>query len=127
MVYNQRNSETAGAVSETGGAMTPFRLAAIFSCVALVLTAQQDNASILGVVADSSGAVVPNATVEVRNVETGQISTVLTDGNGNFFAPVLRVGIYRLTVSAVGFKVAVFDNLRLRVADRLKVNAQLEP
>jgi len=89
--------------------------------------AQQDNASILGLVSDSSGAIVPNAAVEIHNKATGQTTKLLTDSNGNFFAPVLPVGMYRITVSAPGFKNNVLDNLTLRVADRLRIAAQLEP
>ena len=49
----------------------------------------------------------------------------LTDSNGNFLAPVLPVGSYRISVSAVGFKTEVLHNVTLRVADRLKVNVKL--
>jgi hypothetical protein len=92
-----------------------------------VATAQQDNASILGAVADASGAVVPSASVEILNTATGQTSKLLTDSNGNFFAPVLPVGNYRISVSASGFKTEVMDNLTLRVADRMKLTVKLEP
>src|SRR5262245_22484525 len=89
--------------------------------------AQQDNASILGVVSDSSGAVAPRASVEIRNNATGQVVKLLTDANGNFFAPVLPVGAYRVTVSAPGFKSEAHDNVTLRVADRLRLTVTLEP
>jgi hypothetical protein len=100
-------------------------LLALFAIAASL--AQQDNASILGLVSDSSGAVVPRANVEVRNNDTGQTVKVLTDANGNFFAPVLPVGTYRVTVSAAGFKSEVHDNLTLRVADRLRLEVKLDP
>jgi len=89
--------------------------------------AQQDNASILGTVVDASGAVVPSAKVEIKNQGTAQTVVLTTDSNGNFIAPVLPVGMYRVTVSAVGFKNEVLENLTLRVADRLKLTVKLEP
>ena len=95
--------------------------------VMLVCFAQQDNASILGAVSDSSGAVVPQASVEIHNQATGQAVKVLTDANGNFFAPVLPVGTYRVTVAAPGFKSEVHDNVTLRVADRLRLAVNLDP
>src|SRR6516225_4771663 len=90
-------------------------------------TAQQDNASMLGAVTDASGAVVPSASVEILNTATGQTSKLITDSNGNFFAPVLPVGNYRISASASGFKTEIMDNLTLRVADRMKLAVKLEP
>src|SRR5436305_13122823 len=103
------------------GAMSLSKLALLFGVVAPFAFAQQDNASILGSVTDSSGGVVPNASVEIRNTGTDQALKLLTDSNGNFFAPVVHVGVYRVSVSAAGFKVEVLDGLTLRVADRLKL------
>ena len=99
----------------------------LFLIVAAAAFAQQDNASLLGVVTDSSGAVVPHASVEIRNQGTGQTVKLLTDANGNFFAPVLPVGAYRVTVSAAGFKSEVHDDVTLRVADRLRLAVKLDP
>ena len=82
--------------------MSLSKLALLFGVVAPFAFAQQDNASILGSVTDSSGAVVPNASVEIRNTGTDQTLKLLTDSNGNFFAPVVHVGIYRVSVSAAG-------------------------
>src|SRR5262249_42403957 len=103
------------------------RFVSIFLLFALLAFAQQDNASILGIVTDSSGGVVPNAAIEIRNAATGQFVKLQTDGNGNFFAPVLPVVVYRVSASAAGFKVQVMNNRTLRVADRLKVDVTLEP
>src|SRR5882724_1457752 len=113
--------------SRLEGAMSLSKLALLFGVVAPFAFAQQDNASILGSVTDSSGGVVPNASVEIRNTGTDQTLKLLTDSNGNFFAPVVRIGIYRVSVSAAGFKVEVLDGLTLRVADRLKLTITLEP
>jgi outer membrane receptor for ferrienterochelin and colicin len=99
----------------------------LFFIVAGSVCAQQDNGSILGTVTDSSGAVVAGASVEIRNLATGQITKLVSDSNGDFFAPVLPVGTYRLSVANTGFKVAVVDGLTLQVADRLKLTVKLEP
>lgn len=104
------------------GGLILFLLASLLPAIA-----QQDNASILGAVTDASGAVVPGAKVEIKNQGTAQTVSLTTDGNGNFFAPVLPVGVYRATFSAAGFKNEVLDNLTLRVADRLKLSVKLEP
>src|SRR6266436_1309984 len=53
---------------------------------------QLDRAAILGTITDSSGGVVPNATVKIINQGTAAEQTLTTDPNGNFIAPVLSVG-----------------------------------
>jgi hypothetical protein len=59
---------------------------------------------IKGTVKDPSGAVVPNATVKMTDVATGQVVTRTSDGNGDFEITPLEVGKYTLTVAAPGFE-----------------------
>src|SRR5581483_5433547 len=98
-------------------------------CLFLFLTiclAQLDNASLFGTVMDPSGKVVVSAIVKVQNLGTAQSVEVTTDANGNYFAPVLPVGKYNVTVQANGFRTAALDNIALRAADRVRVNVTLE-
>ena len=68
--------------------------------------AQVTAGTILGTVADSSGAVIPGATVQLRNVETGITRTVTTDAAGRYRAPQLGLGTYEVTrVSRVQLEV----------------------
>ncbi len=96
----------------------------VFSVLAF---GQQDQASLLGVVEDSSGAVMAGATVQVRNRATAQTWDVTTDNSGLFIAPVLPVGIYSAAVSHAGFKTKIVENIRLQVSDRIRVTVRLEP
>ena len=64
---------------------------------ALTATAQQNTGTILGVVKDSSGAVVPGAGIIILNEETSLTRTVTTGENGAFRAPALPVGRYTVT------------------------------
>ena len=75
---------------------------------------------------DPSGAVVPNATVIVQNLGTRASQSLTTDETGNFIAPALTVGLYQVSVSASGFKTRVFENIRLQVSDRTRLEAVLE-
>jgi hypothetical protein len=70
------------------------------------LSAQQtvDVASISGRVLDASGAVVPGATVTATQVETNVAATAVTDQNGRFRFPYLRVGAYQVVAALAGFK-----------------------
>src|SRR5436189_5115264 len=62
--------------------------------VAVTATAQQNTGTILGVVKDSSGAVVLGAGITILNAETSLTRTVTTGENGAFRAPALPVGHY---------------------------------
>ena len=71
--------------------------------------AQGENASIIGVVTDNSGAVIPNATVTITSpaLQVAQL-TAKTDAEGNYRFVVLPApGVYRLTFAATGFGTVV--------------------
>ena len=85
------------------------RILALASCVlacAHAAFAQQSvgYASVSGRVTDASGAVVPGAQVTVRHTQTNVAGTTVTDQDGRFRFPYLRVGSYQITVSQPGFK-----------------------
>src|SRR5438067_6363176 len=82
--------------------------------------------TILGTVTDQSGAVVPNATVQIMNVGTAITQQVRTTGSGDYSAP-LPPGTYRVTVEAPGFQKAVVDNIGLAVAQQARVNVFMRP
>ena len=84
-------------------------LAAAIVAVAVVLStgaanAQSGNAtSVTGTVLDSSGAVVPNATVEIHNPVSGFDRTTRTDASGRFSIPNVPFNPYHLSVTGQGF------------------------
>ena len=84
------------------------------------------NGQIEGVVADASGATVPNATVTVRNIETGAERTVTTDESGVYRLPLLPLGTYRVTIEAANFKRLVREGITLTTGQTATVNADLE-
>src|SRR5262249_48018509 len=88
--------------------------------------AQLPTATILGVVRDSTGAVVPEASVTASNVETGQTRTVVTSGDGSYRIPALPVGSYEVRVERVGFQVQVQKGLTLAVSQEAVVNFALQ-
>jgi hypothetical protein len=91
------------------------------------LAAQDISGTIEGVVADPSGAPVPNAKVTVTNVDRNQVvRTVTTDMGGNYSAPLIPVGNYAVKVEASGFKVADRAAIMLNARDDLKINIPLE-
>ena len=60
--------------------------------------------TILGTVTDSSGAIIPNAKVTVTNTETNVDFRTVTSSAGDFNAPALNPGHYKVTVEATGFE-----------------------
>src|SRR6266850_3680430 len=72
-----------------------------FSSMAL---AQTSLSRISGTVMDSSGAVVPNADVVVKNNETGAEYKTKSGDDGSFVVPGLPVGVYTVTATSSGFK-----------------------
>jgi hypothetical protein len=88
--------------------------------------AQTAAANVTGSVRDTSEAVVPGATVEVRNHDTNQIWRTTSDARGRFQILTLPVGDYHLSVLLDGFTTAT-ANLTLAVGDRIDVPILLKP
>ena len=89
--------------------------------------AQVDTGSILGTIRDKSGAVVPGATVSVREATTNALTTLIADAAGNYVATPLRIGTYSVSVELAGFKTETREGIVLRVQDRLRLDFELEP
>ncbi len=100
--------------------------AVILAC-SLLLSAQNTTGDIRGIVHDPSGAVVPNATVQIRNMGQDAVVRVLTTGaDGSYAAALLPVGRYEITVSAPGFETLTASDIALNVNDRRVVDLQLK-
>ncbi len=81
--------------------------------------------TVLGTVTDPAGAVVANATVTVTNLGTNEASVVRTDAAGNYFAPNLKPGAYRVAVETAGFKRFVQEPVPLQIDQRARVDAAM--
>ncbi|MCC6860086.1 MAG: TonB-dependent receptor [Bryobacterales bacterium] len=81
--------------------------------------------TIQGTISDPSGAVIPNARVVLKAVETGVQRTVATDEQGRYTAPLLEVGGYEITVSAAGFATGVAKGYNLTLGQTLLANLTL--
>ena len=93
---------------------------------AFTVTAQEFRGSLTGKITDPNGAVVPGSKVDIRNLETGIVSSATTGEDGAYSFPLLPPGKYQLTVTKENFNTAVRDAIQVRVADRLTLDVQLE-
>src|SRR5689334_24660645 len=96
------------------------RIASLLFLLAVSLAAQTVQATLTGRVLDSSGAGVPKVSVQVRNVDTNQLTSTLTNSAGQYTTPYLQPGRYSVTVEAPGFKKLVRDNLVLNIAQTVE-------
>ena len=105
-------------------------------CAALLLAAllfspksfaQADQGSITGTVTDSTGAVIPNATISLVNSDTNLTLIRQTSGSGSYaFAPI-KIGEYTVTATAPGFVKIVRKSVRVDVSRTVDVNFALKP
>ena len=89
--------------------------------------AQVDTGTVLGSVLDGTGAVIPGATVTLTNQAQGTSLTTKTNGEGNYQFPVVRAGMYSITVEATGFTQAKRENVSVSIQQRAVVDVRLQP
>src|SRR5437867_1952781 len=99
-------------------------LSAIASTVSL--PAQATFGSVTGTVTDPAGAVVPNASVQVTNQETGLAKSVASDSFGNYEVTHLNPGLYSVTTQAPGFKKFEHRDILLETLRAVRINVRLE-
>ncbi|MBV9765674.1 MAG: carboxypeptidase regulatory-like domain-containing protein [Acidobacteriaceae bacterium] len=94
--------------------------------VATIAFGQSDNGSINGSIKDPSGAVVPNATVTVKNQATGVERSTTSNESGLYSITNIPPGGYTVSAVASGFKRFESMNNKLDPSSTLEVNATLE-
>jgi Carboxypeptidase regulatory-like domain/TonB dependent receptor len=106
------------------------RIVVFFVLVAALLATSsalaQSTATVQGTVTDSKGAVLPNATVIVKNRATSSERTTQTDSNGYYQVAALPVGVYSIEVQLQGFKTGLADQVTLEVAKTVVQNFQMD-
>jgi len=103
-----------------------------FSTILLLLclglcyvNAQVTEATILGTVTDSTGAAVPNATVEAKNTATGLSRSLASDTQGRYNLNNLPIGNYDVSASVAGFETLVRKGVTLTVGAQVVVDFAL--
>src|SRR5947209_6623988 len=99
----------------------------VFVCFQARVTAQVANANMNVVVNDSSGAVIPGASIRVTNNSTGVARAGAANDRGELQIPFLPVGSYSVTVASPGFKTTTVAAVVLQVDQTAQINIILQP
>jgi hypothetical protein len=89
-------------------------------------SAQAVYGSVSGIISDSTGAVVPGATVTVTSVERKTADTVVTNESGLYIKERLLPGKYEVKAELPGFKTAIFPDINVSVDTQTKLNIKLD-
>src|SRR5207247_2243525 len=87
--------------------------------------AQAQDATFSGVVSDATDAVLPGATVTAIHVDTGTTFVAVSEGNGSYRIPTLRVGVYKITAELVGFTTVTRENVQVLVGQNVVMNLRM--
>jgi hypothetical protein len=93
----------------------------------LPLLAQTYTGRILGTVTDQTGAALTGAEVVITDVQRGITRSLTTDQAGEYVAPDLSPGIYKVRAAAKGFKSVERPNVQLEVAKDMRIDLALQP
>jgi outer membrane receptor protein involved in Fe transport len=96
------------------------------SLLAVPAAAQEQRGSILGVVTDASGAVLPGVTVEARSPSVVGVSTSVTDDQGNYRFPALPPGTYQVSANLTGFVAASVTDAVVTLGKQLTINLTMK-
>src|SRR5438105_2669658 len=100
---------------------------AIFTIAVTPANAQSTaTATMTGAVTDASGAAIPGAQIEIKNVDTGVTQNVTTDAQGRYSAASLPVGNYQVQAAIGGFQTAVHKGITLTVGANTTVDFAMQ-
>src|SRR3954471_23840487 len=105
----------------------PVRFAVLFCSLLWAGSAFAQNAQIAGAVKDSSGGIIPGATVTARNIENGLARVGVTDGAGEFRLPSLPPGRYSVSTELSGFSTETRPDITLIIDQTAIINFALKP
>ena len=104
------------------------RVVLTIACLAPALPSHaqvRTTGQIVGTAKDPSGAVVPNAEIEVTDVGTANRQTGKTGAEGGFVFPNLQPGHYRILATAPGFEAAVVEDVVVETGRTSNVDVRL--
>jgi hypothetical protein len=113
--------------SDSGLAAFPRFVAGLFAALLLcgvMASAQVESGQISGTVVDQSGAAVPAASIEVKNIGTNFVRTTVSSSTGDYLVKGLEPAVYQVTVASSNFKPYV-AKVEVTVGSRVTLEAKL--
>ncbi|MEP6570473.1 MAG: carboxypeptidase regulatory-like domain-containing protein [Acidobacteriota bacterium] len=110
--------------STATGALTFLSVVFAIAMMAGAAFAQSATGQIVGKVTDPNGAVVANANVTVKSVDTGRESTAVSDNEGGYTISALQPGLYDVTVQGGNFKTSN-QRVQVTIGSKVSVDTQL--
>src|SRR6185503_7150542 len=99
----------------------------LFILMLSVSVSAQFKAGIQGTVKDSSGGLVPDATITLTNSETGKIQAAISNDEGFYRFTNLAPGKYKIKVEQTGYKQSTIDNVTVNAEGIQGIDVALEP
>lgn len=101
-------------------------IAAVLAAGFCPIFAQTDRGTIEGLVTDTTGAAVPNAQIQVVQIETNATFQFASNDLGRYFAANLPLGTYRVVIQKAGFRAARREPILIQAQTRARVDIALE-
>ena len=101
-------------------------LAILISFISVSGQSQATTGVIQGTVFDPNGALIPSASINVKNQNTGFERTVTSNSDGFFSVPLLPLGKYRVTTTASGFTNSILENVEVNIGQTLNLRIDLK-
>jgi hypothetical protein len=120
---NRKPEFTFGSWIKAGGLLTLLLTGLLL--LSTGASAQEFRATISGTITDPSGAVVPGATIEVKETSTGTLNRTVSDAAGQYVVPFLLPGSYTVKVTAKGFATLTRSNIILQAQDHIVIDLSL--
>ena len=108
--------------------MTTTTMTKIILALALLLPAAafaQVNATVSGTVSDATGALIPAAEISATNVNTGIVTTQISNETGSYNFASLQPGSYRVSAALPGFQTQTFQNVQLSQAQQVRLHSRV--
>src|SRR5438552_2935772 len=101
---------------------------ALFVCLLLSISAfaQTSNATLGGTVSDSTGAFIPGVSLTATNIQTGIVSTVITNEAGVYQFASLQPGRYKVSAELSGFQTQTYNDVALGLSQQVRLNFALQ-
>jgi hypothetical protein len=104
-----------------------YRLLGLALFCPMLAFGQKDTASIVGAVTDNTGATVPGAVIDAVSLETNFTYHATSNQAGEWTISPVRIGTYRVTITAPGFSKAEVGPITLDVQQRKRTDVALQP